>query len=91
MLDQAKQNTLNRLSSSLPDDTETEKRSLRIHGRGTTIRLEKTFWAALDEMAANQGLSLTKFIAEVSEACKMTRRNNLSSCLRVICLNRRGL
>ncbi len=79
------------MSFSLLDDTETEKRSLRLHGRGTTIRLEKTFWAVLDEMAASQGVSLTEFIAGVSEACKTTRRNNLSSCLRVICLNRRGL
>ncbi len=91
MLDQPKTDGASRMSGCLPDDTETEKRSLRIRGRGTTIRLERPFWAALEEMAANQGVTLGEFIAGVSEACKATRRNNLSSCLRVVCLNRRGL
>lgn len=91
MLNQPKKDGARQMGGSLLENTETEKRSLRIRGHGTTIRLERPFWAALEEMAANQGVTLVEFIAGVSEACKETRRNNLSSCLRVICLNRNGL
>ena len=63
-----------------------EKRSLRIHGHSTTIRLEKAFWSVLEELAREERVSLVQLIGKVSEHCLQANDKNLASCLRVVCL-----
>lgn len=65
-----------------------ETRSLRLHGHSTSIRLERAFWAVIDEIAALEGRSTPQFIAklhdEVLEIHGEVR--NLASLLRCACL-----
>lgn len=59
-----------------------EKRSVRIAGHPTSVSLEPAFWAALSEIAAARGLSLTALITEVDRH----RQGNLASALRLLVL-----
>jgi predicted DNA-binding ribbon-helix-helix protein len=63
-----------------------EKRSVRIHGHSTTIRLERAFWTVLDEMAAEQGVVAAALITRIHDHCLLNAERNLTSCLRVVCL-----
>lgn len=68
-----------------------EKRSFRLPGGGTTIRLERAFWSVLDDMAEGQGVGLGTLIGRIDDACRarngQTRNErNFASCLRVFCL-----
>ena len=63
-----------------------EKRSLRIHGQSTTLRLERAFWNVLDEIAHDHKMSVNGVIQEISDQCLVANDKNLASCLRVICL-----
>ena len=63
-----------------------EKRSLRIHGQSTTLRLERAFWNVLDEIAHDQKMSVNGIIQEIADQCLVANDKNLASCLRVICL-----
>ncbi|MDE1993882.1 MAG: ribbon-helix-helix domain-containing protein [Rhizobiaceae bacterium] len=63
-------------------------RSVRIGGHSTSVRLESAFWNALEDMAAMEGLSTSKLIAELySEALERHGDlSNLASMLRTVCL-----
>lgn len=63
-----------------------EKRSLRIHGHSTTLRLERAFWTVLDEMAREEGIGVAGLVGRIQEHCLETNDKNLASCLRVVCL-----
>ena len=63
-----------------------EKRSVRIHGHSTTIRLERAFWTVLDEMARDEGVAASALIARIHDHCLNANDRNLASCLRVVCL-----
>ena len=63
-----------------------ERRSIRLHGHSTTLRLEKAFWAVLEELAAKQGTTLAQLITRIHDHCVGTDQKNLASCLRVVCL-----
>jgi predicted DNA-binding ribbon-helix-helix protein len=63
-----------------------EKRSFRILGHSTTIRLERAFWSVLDEMAAEEGVTAGALITRIYEHCLVNNDKNLASCLRVVCL-----
>lgn len=63
-----------------------EKRSIRIHGHSTTIRLERAFWTVLDEMARDEGVAVSALIARIHDHCLVNNDKNLASCLRVVCL-----
>ncbi len=63
-----------------------EKRSFRIHGHSTTIRLERAFWTVLEEMARDEGTGVPGLIGRIQEHCLVTNDKNLASCLRVVCL-----
>lgn len=75
---------------------EGEKRSIRISGRSTTVRLERPFWSALEEIAEGDGVSLSTLISRVNGGFKerdmdesgKKNKANLASCLRVFCLIR---
>lgn len=43
------------------------KRSILLAGHATSLALEPEFWAVLDEMAANRGLSLAGLIAQIDD------------------------
>lgn len=59
------------------------KRSILLAGHATSLALEPEFWAVLDEMAANRGLSLAGLIAQIDG----TRANRpLASACRVAAL-----
>jgi len=67
---------------------EPETRSIRLDGHATSIRLERAFWGVLEEIAASQGVSLSRFlntlhteVLELHGAC-----NNFASLLRCSCL-----
>ena len=63
-----------------------DRRSVRIHGHTTTIRLEKAFWQVLEQLAAEENMSLTALITMVHDHCPQMDFKNLASCLRVVCL-----
>jgi len=63
-----------------------EKRSLRIHGHSTTIRLERAFWSVLDELARDEGVTVAAVVTKIADHCQFANEKNLASCLRVVCL-----
>ncbi len=69
-------------------DYEGQTRSLRIGGHGTSIRLEAAFWAVLEEMAANEGATLGKFVTALygEVLAHHGEVRNFSSLLRCACL-----
>ncbi|MEK7820571.1 MAG: ribbon-helix-helix domain-containing protein [Pseudomonadota bacterium] len=62
------------------------RRSIRLHGHSTTIRLEKAFWVVLEELAEGEGTTLAGLITCIHDHCLNTNQKNLASCLRVVCL-----
>jgi predicted DNA-binding ribbon-helix-helix protein len=60
-----------------------KKRSLTIGGHRTSVALEAEFWAALEKLAAREGLSLAAFIERIDRTRAGT---NLSSAIRVFVL-----
>ncbi|MGE5547193.1 MAG: ribbon-helix-helix domain-containing protein [Solirubrobacterales bacterium] len=62
------------------------KRSFRIHGHSTTIRLERAFWTVLDDLAAEEGVTASALITRIHDHCLFNNDKNLASCLRVVCL-----
>ena len=71
-----------------PASYECETRSLRLNGQSTSIRLEKAFWNALDEIAQAEGLSVPQFISKLhSEVLELHgEARNFTSLLRCACL-----
>ncbi len=65
---------------------EPERRSLRIDGHCTTIRLERAFWSVLEEISSDEGMTIPEIIAQVAYHCQNVNDKNLASCLRVLCL-----
>ncbi|MBT6093904.1 MAG: ribbon-helix-helix domain-containing protein [Rhodospirillaceae bacterium] len=61
------------------------RKSLRIHGHSTTIRLEAAFWQVLEEVAETEECSVPVLITQINHHCPVDR-NNMASCLRVFCL-----
>ena len=61
--------------------------STRIGGHLTTIQLESTFWALLDEIADSQGLTTPKFISKLYDEAIEHRGEipNFASMLRTTC------
>ena len=63
-----------------------ERRSLRIHGHSTTIRLERAFWNVLEELARQEGSTVVEVVTKIYDHCQFANQKNLASCLRVVCL-----
>ena len=68
-----------------------ETRRLRLNGQSTSIRLERTFWGIIDEIAASEGLSTPAFVSRLhSEVLELRgEAPNFTSLLRCACLIRR--
>ncbi len=62
------------------------RRSVRIHGHSTTIRLERAFWSVLEILAGEEGTSVAELITRIHDHCLTANDKNLASCLRVVCL-----
>jgi predicted DNA-binding ribbon-helix-helix protein len=60
-----------------------EKRSLTLAGHRTSVSLEPEFWAALEQMAALRGISLSALVREIDAG---RAGANLSSSLRLAAL-----
>jgi predicted DNA-binding ribbon-helix-helix protein len=65
-------------------------RRLRLNGHSTSIRLERTFWRILDEMAVQEGVSTPAFVSRLHDEVLGLRGNaiNFASLLRCACLLR---
>ena len=63
-----------------------EKRSIRIHGHSTTLRLERAFWSTLELIAEEEGSTVAGLITRIHDHCLFANDKNLASCLRVVCL-----
>ncbi|MBS3847822.1 ribbon-helix-helix domain-containing protein [Devosia sp. BSSL-BM10] len=60
-----------------------DKRSLSISGHRTSIALEPQFWAALEQMAAESGQTMTALICSIDAD---RQSDNLSSAARLAVL-----
>ena len=63
-----------------------EKRSFRIHGHSTTIRLERAFWTVLELLANDEEMTVASLVTRIHDHCQIANEKNLASCLRVVCL-----
>lgn len=59
-------------------------RVLQVDGRRYSVRLEESYWAVLEELAARRGLRLARVIDEVAAAAR--GEASLASALRLRCL-----
>jgi len=68
---------------------EKKSRSIRIEGHVTSVCIEMVFWRILDHIAEEQNTKLSQFVSDLyNEALiKMGDVTNLSSVLRVSCIN----
>ena len=72
-----------------PDYAPPRKRSILIAGHQTSISLEPTFWALLEQEARRLGLSLNALVARIdAERLDAERPPNLTSALRQFLLAR---
>ncbi len=62
------------------------RRSVRIHGHSTTIRLDRAYWSVMEDMAEKEGTTVAGLINRVHDHCQFSDQKNLASCLRVMCL-----
>lgn len=65
---------------------EPERRSLRIHGHSTTIRLERAYWTVLEILAEDEEVTVAALVTRIHDHCQVANDKNLASCLRVVCL-----
>ena len=71
-----------------PERYELETRRMRLNGQSTSIRLEKSFWGIVDDIAANEGLSAPAFVSKLhAEVLELHGEpKNFTSLLRCACL-----
>ena len=67
---------------------EPETRSFRLRGHATSIRLERAFWAILEEIAARQGVALPRFLTALHDEVLELHGEcaNFASVVRCSCL-----
>lgn len=71
-----------------PERYQCETRRMRLNGQSTSIRLEKSFWAKLDELAESEGFTTPGFVSKLhSEVLEIHgETKNFTSLLRCTCL-----
>lgn len=71
-----------------PERYELETRRMRLNGQSTSIRLEKSFWGILDEIADNEDLTPPAFVSRLhAEVLELHGEpKNFTSLLRCACL-----
>ena len=77
-------------ASQSPDSYAFETRSIRLNGQSTSVRLENVFWRILEEIAADEGMSVPRFISTLHQEILLLRGEvpNFTSHLRCICVTR---
>jgi predicted DNA-binding ribbon-helix-helix protein len=75
-------------ASQPPTSYAFETRSIRLNGQSTSIRLEKIFWTILESIAAQEGMSVPRFISTLHNEVLLMwgEAANFTSHLRCICL-----
>lgn len=70
-----------------PNRYESVTRRLRLNGQSTSIRLERSFWRILDQMAENEGSTTPAFLSKLhSEVLQQHgEARNFTSLLRCAC------
>lgn len=73
-----------------PDDYQPETRRLRLNGQSTSIRLERSFWEIVDNIAMNENMTTPAFVSKLhSEVLELRgEARNFTSLLRCACLIR---
>jgi predicted DNA-binding ribbon-helix-helix protein len=71
-----------------PDSYAFETRSIRLNGQSTSLRLEKVFWGILEKIAADEAMSVPRFISTLHQEILLLRGEvpNFTSHLRCICV-----
>lgn len=75
-----------------PRSYATDTRSVRLAGHVTSIRLEAAFWEVLEEIAADQGMTLGRFLTVLHDEVleEHGEVTNFTSLLRCACLTYAG-
>ncbi|WP_394127225.1 ribbon-helix-helix domain-containing protein [Vibrio hepatarius] len=70
------------------ENYQTIARSIRIDGHATSIKLETSFWQILEEIAAQQQMTLPRFISSIYKEALLHSGeiSNFTSLLRCACL-----
>ncbi|MGL4440486.1 MAG: ribbon-helix-helix domain-containing protein [Bosea sp. (in: a-proteobacteria)] len=71
-----------------PDLYQSHTRSIRLGGHTTSIRLEAAYWDMLEDIAAEQGVPLPRFLTKLHDEVLGFRGEitNFTSLLRCACL-----
>lgn len=71
-----------------PERYELETRRMRVNGQSTSIRLEKSFWEILDEIASSQQMTTPTFISTLHDEVLELHGEpkNFTALLRCSCL-----
>ena len=71
-----------------PENYAYQTRSIRIGGHCTSVRLENVFWDMLEEIAANEGSSVAKFVTTLYDEVLVHHGDvhNVASLLRCSCM-----
>jgi predicted DNA-binding ribbon-helix-helix protein len=71
-----------------PDRYALETRRMRLNGQSTSIRLEKSFWRIIDEIAMSDGIPTPSFVSKLHAEVLMIHGepDNFTSLLRCTCL-----
>ena len=71
-----------------PQRYKRETRRMRLNGQSTSICLEKSFWAIVDELAESQGFTTPGFVSKLhTEVLEIHgETENFTSLLRCTCL-----
>jgi predicted DNA-binding ribbon-helix-helix protein len=71
-----------------PEDYQPVTRRLRLNGQSTSIRLERSFWDIVDEIARHEGVTTPAFVSKLhSEVIELKGESqNFTSLLRCACL-----
>jgi predicted DNA-binding ribbon-helix-helix protein len=79
-------------ASQSPDSYAFETRSIRLNGQSTSLRLEKVFWNILEEIAADERMSVPRFVSTLHQEILLLRGEvpNFTSHLRCICVSARA-
>ncbi len=72
-----------------PASYASETRPLRLHGHATSVRLEAAFWDTLEEIAARERMTVSRFVAALHDEilARHGTVGNFASLLRVTCLH----
>lgn len=71
-----------------PERYELETRRMRLNGQSTSIRLEKSFWGILDEIASAEGITIPAFVSKLHDEVLELHGEpkNFTALLRCTCL-----